>query len=80
MNGASGTRVVEPGYSRRNRDQALDSATFFSRANALAGSLTSSRRTTRRMNRPLQPGGKLKLQLNVTRQLSLPTGDTTTIS
>ncbi len=60
--------------------QAPDSAACFSRASALAGSLTSSRRNTRRMNRPLQPGGKLKLQVNVTRQLSLPTGDTTTIS
>ena len=66
--------------SRHNSYQALDSAAFFSRANALAGSLMSSRRTTRRMNRPLQPGGKLKFQLNVARQLSLPWGDTTTIS
>jgi len=68
---------TQPGRQRDYRSP-LDSAAFLSRANARAGSLTSSRRTTRRMNRPRQPGRKLKSQLNVTRQLSVPTGDTTT--
>src|SRR5262249_2606509 len=56
------------------------SAARLSRASASAGPAKRLRLRSRRSTRPLQPGGKLKFQLNETRQVPVSSRESTIVS